>query len=209
MARCIEPVCRLCRREGLKLFLKGERCYTDKCAIERRSYAPGQHGQVFKKKPTIYGIGLREKQKVKRIYGTLERQFRRCYKLAKKSPEVTGETLLAILERRMDNVVYKIGFASSRQDARQLIRHNHFLVNGKRVGIPSYLLKEGDVLSVKEKSRSVERIKNAMAASSERGLPAWLKREKDKYEGTFTACPTRDQITIPINEQLIIELYSK
>ena len=208
MARYIDSVCRICRRENLKLYLKGDRCYSDKCAYERRSYPPGQHGQG-RKKFSDYGIQLREKQKVKRMYGLLERQFRAYFHQAERQKGVTGTNLLVLLERRLDNVIYRMGFANSRSQARQLVRHNHFFVNGKRVNIPSYLIKENDTVEVKEKSRNIVPIAEAMEAVARRGIPQWLEVEKDKFKGTVRAYPSRDELTMPIQEQLIVELYSK
>jgi small subunit ribosomal protein S4 len=208
LARYIDSVCRICRRENLKLYLKGDRCYSDKCAYERRSYPPGQHGQG-RKKFSDYGIQLREKQKVKRMYGLLERQFRAYFHKAERQKGVTGTNLLVLLERRLDNVVYRMGFANSRSQARQLVRHNHFFVNGKRVNIPSYLIKENDTVEVKEKSRNIVPIAEAMEAVARRGIPQWLEVEKDKFKGTVKAYPSRDELTMPIQEQLIVELYSK
>lgn len=208
MARYIESVCRLCRREGEKLFLKGERCYTEKCAIERRTYAPGQHGQG-RTKFSEYGAQLREKQKVKRIYGILEKQFRRYFHEADRRKGITGTVLLQLLESRLDNLVYRMGFATSRNEARQLIRNGHFLVNSKRVDIPSYLVRPGQEISVCEKSQAVERIKNSLEGVTRRGLPGWVELNKDAYKGIYRDLPTRDDITMPINEHLIVELYSK
>ena len=208
MARYTDSVCRICRRENLKLYLKGDRCYSDKCAYERRSYPPGQHGQG-RKKFSDYGIQLREKQKVKRMYGLLERQFRAYFHQAERQKGVTGTNLLVLLERRLDNVIYRMGFANSRSQARQLVRHNHFFVNGKRVNIPSYLIKENDTVEVKEKSRNIVPIAEAMEAVARRGIPQWLEVEKDKFKGTVKAYPSRDELTMPIQEQLIVELYSK
>ena len=209
MARYRGSVCRLCRRENLKLFLKGDRCYSDKCAFERRSYPPGQHGQRRGGKYSDYRLQLREKQKVKRIYGVLETQFRGYYRRAERQKGITGTNLLLLLERRMDNVVYRMGFASSRNQARQLVRHNHFLVNGKKVNIPSYLLKPGDVVEVREKSRNVAPIVEAMETVVRRGIPNWIEVEKEKFRGTFKSLPSREDLTMPIQEQLIVELYSK
>ncbi len=208
MARYTQSACRLCRRENLKLFLKGERCYTEKCAFDRRGYAPGQHGQS-RKKATDYGAQLREKQKVKRLYGLLERQFRNTFKEAERRKGITGEVLLQLLERRLDNAVYRLGFASSRNEARQLVRHNHFLVNQSKVNIPSYLLKPGDVISVREKSKNLARIQEALEAVARRGVPSWLELEKEQMRGTVKALPSREDITLPIQEKLIVELYSK
>jgi small subunit ribosomal protein S4 len=208
VARYIGPVCRLCRREGIKLFLKGERCYTDKCAIERRSYPPGQHGQG-RSKSTEYSLQLREKQKLKRIYGVLERQFRRVFTLAERRRGITGENLLSLLESRLDNMIYRMGFAPSRSEARQLVRHGHFLVNQRRVTIPSYLVKPGDEIQVRESSRKVVRIQESLELAQRRGVPEWLEVNKDAFAGRVRALPTRAELTLPINEQLIVELYSK
>jgi len=209
VARYIGPVCRLCRREGIKLFLKGERCYTDKCAIERRSYPPGQHGQGRGKKATEYSVQLREKQKLRRIYGMLEMPFRRFFALAERQRGVTGENLVTLLERRLDNMVYRMGFSTSRAEARQLVRHGHFLVNQRRVTIPSYLVGPGDAVQVKDASRKVARIKEAVDLAQRRGVPEWLEVDKESFTGKVHALPTRIQISLPVNEQLIVELYSK
>lgn len=208
MARYTNSVCRLCRRENLKLFLKGERCYTDKCAIERRNYPPGQHGQS-RRKFSDYGAQLREKQKVKRMYGLLERQFRNLFKEADRQKGITGENLLILLERRLDNTVYRLGFASSRNEARQLVRHNHFLVNQSKVNIPSYLVKPGDIIEVREKSKKMARILEALEGVERRGVPQWLELDKENMRGSVKALPTREDITLPIQEKLIVELYSK
>lgn len=208
MARYTGPVCRLCRREDMKLFLKGERCYTDKCAFERRAYPPGQHGQGRRKR-SDYGEQLREKQKVRRMYGILERQFRNYYKKAAGMKGVTGENLLSLLERRLDNAVYRFGFASTRSEARQLVLHQHFTVNGRKVNIPSYLLKPGDVVEVKERSRKVGAITEAIGAVDRRGIPSWLELNKDSFKGTVQSLPVREELTLPVREQLIVELYSK
>ncbi len=209
MARYIGAACRLCRRENLKLFLKGDRCYTDKCAFERRSYAPGQHGQKRAGKYSDYRIQLREKQKVKRIYGVLERQFRTYYEKAEKQKGMTGTNLLVTLERRLDNVVYRAGFASSRNQARQLVRHGHISVNGHKVDIPSYLVKTGDLLSLREKSKDLPVIKESLETIVRRGVPKWLEVDTDKKEIRVKAMPSREDITIPVQENLIVELYSK
>jgi small subunit ribosomal protein S4 len=201
-------VCRLCRRENLKLFLKGERCYTDKCAIERRNYPPGQHGQA-RPKFSAYSIQLREKQKVKRMYGLLERQFRGTFQQAESSKEITGEALLVLLERRLDNMAYRLGFASSRKEARLLVRHGHVLVNGKRVTIPSYLVQEGDVVSVKESSRQLGRVLASLEGAQRRGVPEWVEVDREGCSGKIRHLPARGDITTPINEKLIVELYSK
>ncbi|HBO83877.1 MAG: 30S ribosomal protein S4 [Deltaproteobacteria bacterium GWC2_42_11] len=208
MARHIESVCKFCRREGLKLFLKGDRCYTDKCAFERRSYAPGQHGQR-RSKATEYLLQLREKQKVKRIYGVMERQFRGGFKKAEKMKGITGENLLSYLERRLDNVVYRLGFADSRREARQLVMHGHFTVKGKTVNIPSYILKTDEAVQLKERSRKSAKINESLAAVERRGVPQWLELDKANYKGVAKALPKRDDIGIQVQEQLIVELYSK
>jgi len=207
MARYIGPVCRLCRREGMKLFLKGERCYTEKCAIEKRNFPPGQHGKTRKQKLAGYGVQLREKQKVKRIYGVLEDQFRRYFEAADRTRGITGETLLQLLERRFDNVIYRLGLATSRPQARQLVRHGHFLINGKKVDIPSYSLRAGDVVTVKAASEKNATIVHAMEEVKGRGVPAWLTF--DGASGKVMSLPTREQINLPVQEQLIVELYSK
>lgn len=193
----------------MKLFLKGERCYTDKCGYERRSYPPGQHGQARRRKRSDYGEQLREKQKVKRIYGIAERQFRGYYYKASRMKGVTGDNLIQLLERRLDNVVYRMGFVSDHAEGRQLVLHGHFLVNGRRVNIPSYLVRANDVVEVREKSRKIERINEALSAVERRGTPRWIELDKDAYRGTVQALPTREDVTLPIREQLIIELYSK
>ncbi|MEK6614060.1 MAG: 30S ribosomal protein S4 [Candidatus Binatota bacterium] len=208
MARYSASVCRLCRRENLKLFLKGERCYTDKCAIERRNYPPGQHGQA-RPKFSAYSIQLREKQKVKRMYGLMENQFRRTFANAERAKGITGEALLVLLERRLDNVAYRLGFASSRADARMLVRHGHILVNGKRFTIPSYFVRAGDVVSVKEQSRQMGRIISALDGAQRRGVPEWAEVDREGFSGRIKILPTRSDITAPINEKLIVELYSK
>jgi small subunit ribosomal protein S4 len=208
VARYTDPVCRLCRREGMKLFLKGDRCFKDKCAIERRNYAPGQHGRR-RSKVLGYGIQLREKQKVKRIYGLLERQFRTYFSRAEKKTGITGENLLRQLELRLDNVVYSLGFAASRAQARQLVRHGHIEVNGKKINIPSYQVRKGDAIQVREKSRKNEQIRQAVETASGRGIPAWLQLNPDQFLGTVMDVPKREDIRLPIQEQLIVELYSK
>jgi small subunit ribosomal protein S4 len=208
VARYTGAVCRLCRREGLKLFLKGERCYTDKCAIERRNYPPGQHGQA-RPKFSEYSIQLREKQKLRRIYGVLEGQFRRYFQMADRAKGVTGETLLQLLERRMDNMVYRMGFATSRSEARQLVRHGHFSVNGRKVNIPSFLVKVGDVVAVTERSRKVARIQEALDLAQRRGVPDWLEVSPAEWSGRVKTIPVRQDLTMPINEKLVVELYSK
>ncbi len=208
MARYTKTNCRLCRRENLKLFLKGERCHTEKCAYDRRNYPPGQHGQS-RKKFSDYGTQLREKQKVKRIYGILENQFRNIFKEADRQRGITGETLLALLERRLDNIVYRLGFANSRDEARQLVRHNHFLINQSKVNIPSYLVKPGDVIALREKSKKVVRVLEALEGVARRGVPQWLELDKDQMKGSMKGLPSREDITLPIQEKLIVELYSK
>jgi small subunit ribosomal protein S4 len=208
VARYTGPVCRLCRREDMKLFLKGDRCFTDKCAFERRAYPPGQHGQGRKKR-SDYGEQLREKQKVRRMYGILEKQFRGYYERANSMKGVTGENLLKLLERRLDNVVFRLGFASTRSEARQLVRHRHFTVNGHKANIPSMLLRPGDVVQVKEKSRTVGKVVEAVGAVDRRGVPSWLELDKEQFKGVFKEMPVREELTMPIREQLIVELYSK
>ncbi|HET7752711.1 MAG TPA: 30S ribosomal protein S4 [Anaeromyxobacteraceae bacterium] len=208
MARYTESVCRLCRRENLKMYLKGDRCYTDKCAIERRPYPPGQHGQG-RTKFSEYGVQLREKQKVKRMYGLLEADFRHAYKNAAAAKGKTGENLLQTLELRLDNVVFRLGFADTRNEGRQLVRHGHFRVNGRKVNIPSYQLKTGDVVELRERSKKVVRINEALEAVDRRGVPAWLDLDKAGLKATVRAQPAREDITMPIQEQLIVELYSK
>ncbi|MBE3585297.1 MULTISPECIES: 30S ribosomal protein S4 [Desulfofundulus] len=208
MARYTGPQCRLCRREGIKLYLKGDRCYTSKCAIERRPYAPGAHGQA-RRKISEYGMQLREKQKARRIYGVLETQFRNYFERAERQPGITGENLLRLLERRLDNVVYRLGLATSRMEARQLVRHGHFTVNGRRVNIPSYLVRVGDVIAVREKSKESPRIKELMERAADRTPPPWLEYDENQVQGRVVALPTRDQIDTPVQEHLIVELYSK
>ena len=209
MARYTGASCRTCRRENLKLFLKGERCYSDKCSFERRTYAPGQHGQNRFRKVSDYALQLREKQKVKHIYGMLEGQFRRYFHLADRTKGVTGLNLLSMLERRLDNVVYRLGFAGSRDQARQFVRHNHFQVNGRKADIPSFQVKPGDVIGLKEKSRKNAFIVENLEAVARRGVPSWMELDKGNFQGTVKAMPNREEITMPINEQLIVELYSK
>lgn len=209
MARYVGPVCRLCRREGMKLFLKGERCYTEKCAIEKRNVPPGERGKGRKARMAGYGLQLREKQKVKRMYGVLENQFRRYFEAADRQRGITGETLLQLLERRLDSVVYRLGLATSRSQARQLVRHRHFLVNGRRTDIPSYSVRAGDVVSVGVTSMKKLSIQHAMEEVKGRGIPEWLEFDSEKMSGRITSLPTREQINLPIQEQLIVELYSK
>lgn len=209
MARYTGPLCRLCRREGMKLYLKGERCYTDKCAFERRPYAPGQHGQA-RRKLTQYGIQLRAKQTVKRIYGILERQFERYVEKAMKKSGDTRENLIQLLEARLDNVVYRMGFAINRRQARQLVNHGHFLVNGKKVDIPSYLLKPGDVVEVRENSRDLEVIKKALEFNKERNVAPWLEVDRDGFKGVFLRYPKLEEVTdLPVDLQVVIEFYSR
>src|SRR2546426_10697925 len=209
MARYIGPVCRLCRREAMKLFLKGERCYTEKCAIEKRNSPPGQHGKTRKAKLAGYGLQLRGKQKVKRIYGVLEDQFRRYFEAAERTRGITGVTLLQLLERRLDNVVYRLGLATSRPQARQLVRHGHFMVNGKKVDIPSYSVREGDVITVLGRTQKNPTIEHAMEEVKGRGIPGWLAFDPATITGRITGMPTREQINLSVQEQLIVELYSK
>ena len=208
MARYRESVCRLCRREGMKIFLKGDRCYSEKCAFERRGYAPGDHGQL-RKKFSDYGVQLREKQKLKRTYGLLEKQFRGYFDKADRQKGITGTNLLVFLERRLDNMIFRMGFANSRTEARQLVRHNHFTVSGKTINIPSYLTKLGDEVQVREKSRKVERILEAMETVARRGVPQWLELDKANFKGLVKTLPTREELTMPVREQLVVELYSK
>ncbi len=208
MARYTGPRCRLCRREGSKLFLKGDRCFSEKCAFERRSYAPGQHGKG-RIKVSDYGIRLREKQRVRRIYGIKESQFRRYFEIADRQKGVTGTNLLVLLERRLDNVVYRLGFADSRSQARQLVKHGHFLVNGRRVDIPSYQVRVGDEIVVREKSKDLVPIAQAIEAVARRGVPDWLELDAENKKGVVKAMPERSHITMPIQEQYIVEFYSK
>lgn len=206
MARYTGPVCKQCRREGVKLYLKGDKCFSDKCPVARRAYAPGQHGQS-RKKLTNYGVQLREKQRAKRIYGLLETQFRLTYDEADRQKGITGENLLRLLETRLDNVAYRLGFANSRPEARQLVRHGHFTVNGKKVNIPSYQVKVGDRIVVKDKSRQSDKFKALADVAT--NVPKWLTVDKDKMEGEVIALPQREDVDIPVNETLIVELYSK
>jgi len=208
MARYTGPVCRLCRREGLKLFLKGERCYTDKCGIQRRAYAPGQHGQG-RKKMSEFGMQLREKQKCRRYYGVLESQFEKYFEMANKKAGVTGENLLTILESRLDNVVYRLGFGTSRPEARQLVTHGHFTINGKKVDIPSYLVKPGEVITVKEASRGSEKIKSVLEITASKAIPKWLDLDRNTLSAKVVALADREDIDLPLEEHLIVELYSK
>ena len=208
MARYVGSVCRLCRREGMKLFLKGDRCYSEKCAIEKRNYPPGVHGQG-RTRFSDYGMQLREKQKVKRMYGLLERQFRRTFARASRMKGRSGEQLLLLLERRLDNIVFRMGFATSRAEARQLVRHGHFEVNGRKAMTPSMTLKAGWTVSLVEKSRSVARIVGALETVESRSIPQWIEVDKESFTGTLTQMPAREDITLPIDEQLIVELYSR
>jgi small subunit ribosomal protein S4 len=209
MARYTGPVCRLCRREGMKLFLKGERCYTGKCAIDRRAYAPGQHGQARAKKPTEYGLQLREKQKARRMYGVMEKQFRHYFDIAARKKGMAGENLLVLLERRLDNVIFHLGFASSRPEARQLVNHGHFTINGKKVDIASYSVRVGEIIAVKEGSKSSPRVKLLLENLGSRTVPGWLSLDANTASGTIIALPTREDIQIPIQEHLIVEKYSR
>ena len=209
MSRNLDAKCRQCRREGEKLFLKAEKCFTDKCAVERRAYPPGQHGQRRNQRLSEYGGQLREKQKLRRIYGVLEGQFRLTYKRAEKSRGITGESLLQILESRLDNVAYRMGFGGSRAEARQTVRHNSILVNGKRVNIPSYQVKPGDVVEVADNSRGQLRLKSALEAAEQRGFPEWIEVDSKAFKGTFKALPQRSELPATINEHLVVELYSK
>jgi small subunit ribosomal protein S4 len=208
LARYREAVCRLCRREGVELYLKGDRCFTDKCAIKRRGYPPGQHGQR-RPKHSDYGVQLREKQKAKRIYGILERQFRNYFEKAERMKGKTGDNLLILLERRLDSVVYKLGFSQTRRESRQTVRHGHFIVNGRKVNIPSFLVRAGDVIELREKSRKIPNINESLDAVVRKGIPPWLELERDTFRGTIKALPARVDIQEPIQEQLIVELYSK
>lgn len=208
MARYTGPSCRLCRRENMELFLKGDRCYTDKCALKRRNYPPGQHGQG-RSKTSDYGVQLREKQKVKRMYGLLEKQFRGYFERADRMKGVTGSNLLSLLERRLDNVVYRLGFASSRAESRQLVSHGHFTLNGRKATIPSIQVKAGDRIELREKSQKVAQINESLDAVVRRGIPQWLELERDAFKGAVKVLPVREDITTPIQEQLIVELYSK
>jgi len=209
LSRYTGSVCRLCRRENLKLYLKGDRCYSDKCAFDRRSYAPGQHGQRRGGKISDYGLQLREKQKVKRSYCLSEQQFKLTFVRADRKKGITGINLLLMLEQRLDNVVYRLGFANSRPQARQLVRHGHFLVNGKKVNIPSFQVKTGDVVEIREKSRKMQIITDSLEAVVRRSMPQWLELEKDNFKGMVKAVPVREDITMPIQENQIVELYSR
>jgi small subunit ribosomal protein S4 len=208
MARYTEAVCRLCRREGVKLFLKGDRCFSAKCGVERRGYPPGQHGQG-RSRFSDYGVQLREKQKVKRMYGLLENQFARVMERATRMKGRSGENLLMLLERRLDNVVFRLGFATSRAEARQLVRHGHFRVNGRKAQIPSMQLRPGDAVTLRERSQKVDRITSALDALEGKSVPQWLEIEKAEFKGVVRSMPTREDVTMPIQEQLIVELYSR
>jgi small subunit ribosomal protein S4 len=209
LARYIGSVCRLCRREGIKLFLKGDRCFTDKCAVEKRAYPPGQHGSSFRQKQSEYGTQLREKQKVKRIYGLLEKQFRRLVKEATRRKGRTGEILLMLLEKRLDNVVYRMGFAGSRNEARQIVKHGHILLNGKKADIPSIQVRVNDEIAVKEASRGHPQIQTALEAARRKGTISWVEVDPAKLSGKVMGEPKREELTLPIQEQLIVELYSR
>ena len=209
MARNLDPKCRKCRREGEKLFLKGEKCFTDKCAVERRAYPPGQHGQKKNTRMSDYGGQLREKQKVRRIFGMLERQFRLTYRAAEVQRGITGENLLQLLESRLDNVAYRMGFGASRAEARQIVRHNGILVNGKRVNIPSCQVRPGDIVEITEKAKAQLRIMASLKAAEQRGFPEWIEVDSKAMKGTFKAKPQRSELPATINEHLIVELYSK
>lgn len=209
MGRYTEAVCRQCRREGQKLFLKGDRCYSDKCAVERKNYVPGLHGQKRRGKASEYGLQLREKQKTKRIYGVLEKQFRNYFKKAERQQGITGENLLVLLERRLDNVVFRMGMASSRKEARQLVNHNHFTINGKKANIPSMLVSVGDVIQIKEGSRNSDKFQELKQAANYKTAPEWLEVDAENLSGRVLALPRRDQIDTTVNEQLIVELYSR
>jgi len=208
LARYREAVCRLCRREGVELYLKGDRCFTDKCAIKRRGYPPGQHGQR-RPKHSDYGVQLREKQKAKRIYGILEKQFHNYFEKADRMKGKTGDNLLILLERRLDSVVYKLGFTPTRRESRQVVRHGHFIVNGRKVNIPSFLVRAGDVIELREKSRKIPNLNESLDAVTRKGIPTWLELNRDEYRGVVKMLPVRSDIQEPIQEQLIVELYSK
>ena len=209
MARYRDAVCRLCRREGMKLFLKGQRCLTDKCAIEKRNFAPGQHGKARRPKLVGYGLQLREKQKVRRLYGILEDQFRNYFEKAVATKGITGETLLVMLERRLDNTVYRLGLATSRAEARQLVRHGHILVAGRKVNIPSFQVAPGQEIAVRESSRQMLSMQRALDLSGSRGIPAWLEFDRESMKGRVVSLPKREDVNFPIQEQMIVELYSK
>jgi len=208
VARHIDPVCKLCRREGMKLFLKGDRCFSQKCAIEKRNYPPGAHGQR-RSKPSEYGLQLREKQKMKRIYGVLETQFRTYFEMAERQKGITGENLVRLLEQRLDNVVHRLGFAASRAQARTLVLHGHFRVNGRRVTIPSVLLRPGDTLEAQPRSRDLDVIKAALEGAKKRRVPSWLALDAANFKGTVLTLPSKEEMAIPVQEQLVVALYSK
>jgi len=208
MARYRGSLCRLCRRENMKMFLKGTRCYTEKCTFERRKYPPGQHGHN-KGKLSDYGLQLREKQKVKRIYGIMEQQFKNYFEKATKMKGVTGENLLKLLERRLDNVIYRMGFAINRRQARQMVRHGFFMINGKKVNIPSYLVRPGDIIDITQAGRELEAIKENLALAEQRGLPVWIEINIEEMKGKFVRLPEKEEIQLPVQEQLIVEFYSK
>ena len=209
MARYRDAVCRLCRRESVKLFLKGQRCLTDKCAIDRRNFVPGQHGKSRRPRIQGYGLQLREKQKLRRLYGVLEAQFRTYFQKAFAAKGVTGELLLSMLERRLDNTVYRLGMASSRAQARQLVRHGHILVNERKVNIPSFQVKQGQVIAVREKSRKLSLVQNALDLAASRGVPPWLALDRENFSGRISGTPTKEDVNFPIQEQMVVELYSK
>jgi len=209
VAKYTGPVCRLCRREGVKLFLKGTRCMSEKCAIERRSYPPGQHGQSRRSRVSDYGVQLREKQKLRRVYGMHERQFLGTFQAANRRAGITGENLLSLLERRLDNVVYRLGFASSRKQARQLVNHGHVIVNGRKTDISSFVTKVGDVITIKEKSRQIPVIQSALEAAEGRGVPNWLELDGAAFQGIVRALPTKEDTEVLVNEQIVVELYSR
>ncbi len=208
MARYNGPVCKLCRRESMKLFLKGERCFSDKCSFERRPYSPGQHGQR-RSKASEYARHLREKQKVRRIYGVLEKQFSNYFKKADQAKGVTGKNLLGMLERRIDNVVYRMGFANTRRGSRQLVRHNHILVNGRRVNVPSYLVKKGDEITIRKRSQKIAAVQEALEAKERHGFDSWIEMDQKNFKGVFKEIPNVEDLQLPIEEQLIVEFYSR
>jgi small subunit ribosomal protein S4 len=208
VARHTDPVCKLCRREGMKLFLKGDRCFSQKCAVEKRNYPPGSHGQR-RSKPSEYGLQLREKQKMKRIYGVLERQFRTYFEMAERQKGITGENLVRLLEQRLDNVVHRLGFAASRAQARTLVLHGHFRLNGRRATIPSVLLRAGDVLEAQPRSRDLDVIKAALEGAKKRRVPSWLSLDASNFKGTVLTLPSKEEMAIPVQEQLVVALYSK
>ena len=209
MGKYSGPVCRLCRREGVKLFLKGTRCMSEKCAIERRSYPPGQHGQSRRGRVTEYCLQLREKQKLRRMYGIQERQFQGCFKKAERQRGITGEHLLSLLERRLDNVVYRLGFASSLNQARQLVNHGHIMVNGRKTDVASFTVKVGDTIEIRERSRKVPTVQSSLEMAEGRGVPNWLKLESESFKGYIRSLPTKENLMVPVNEQVVVELYSR